>query len=56
LCHNPRSTSWGLITRFYEQWKHRPADPAAALAEAQNWLSAAGRHPETWAPFFYTGT
>jgi CHAT domain len=45
-----------LMTRFYEEWQTRPADPAAALAAAQAWLASTGRQPEGWAPFFYTGT
>jgi hypothetical protein len=44
-----------LISRFYENWQARPADPAGALAAAQAWLAARGRAPGAWAPFFYAG-
>ena len=33
--------AFALISRFYEAWAERPADPAMALSAAQTWLATA---------------
>jgi len=33
--------AFALISRFYEAWAQRPADPAMALSAAQTWLATA---------------